>query len=102
MDKQAEALALAAADAEGAGAGGGADGGGGAVDNPFDSSDEEEEVVPWELEGAKEGHAATFEALGPVDGKLSGRAVKGTLTSSGLKRAQLKRVWTLADIDEDG
>ena len=98
-----------------------AGGGGGAppakvVDNPFDdvdsaednnpfASDDEEEaepVEPWALEGDRETYNAIFQSLNPEGGLLSGKAAKPTLVDSGLKRKQLKQLWVLSDIDQDG
>lgn len=43
-----------------------------------------------------------FETLGPIDGKLTGAAVKTELLKSKLPNGVLSKVWKLADTDRDG
>merc|ERR1719192_1000801 len=44
-----------------------------------------------------------FEKLGPGgDGKINGTVARGPLQDSKLPNATLRRIWTLADFDQDG
>ena len=43
-----------------------------------------------------------FDALGPIDGKLSGSAVKKEMVKSKLPNNVLGKIWKLSDVDMDG
>jgi EH domain-containing protein 1 len=43
-----------------------------------------------------------FQSLSPVDGKVSGAALKPVLMSTGLPMDSLSKLWKLCDIDKDG
>uniref|UniRef100_A0A1I7YES4 EH domain-containing protein n=1 Tax=Steinernema glaseri TaxID=37863 RepID=A0A1I7YES4_9BILA len=61
-------------------------------------ADESQWVVERERNKADE----TFESLGPVDGKVTGRAAKEHMVKSKLPNAVLGKIWKLADVDRDG
>lgn len=43
-----------------------------------------------------------FRAVGPVNGKVSGKSCRPYMEASGLEPQLLGRIWNLADIDKDG
>eukprot|EP00928_Gymnodinium_smaydae_P034765 TRINITY_DN2456_c1_g1_i1.p1 TRINITY_DN2456_c1_g1~~TRINITY_DN2456_c1_g1_i1.p1 ORF type:complete len:685 (-),score=192.54 TRINITY_DN2456_c1_g1_i1:63-2117(-) len=47
-------------------------------------------------------YAAEFEALGPIDGKLTGAQAREKMVESRLPSNVLHRIWALADVDRDG
>ena len=69
--------------------------------NPFESSD----LLPgyWEFSSVdKVSIIPQFNALHPIDGKVSGSSVKPVLIETGLPTNILAKVWRLADWDNDG
>lgn len=49
-----------------------------------------------------EEYRSKFEALNPVNGKISGQQAKARMIESKLPSNVLHRIWTLSDIDKDG
>ncbi|KAA3670137.1 uncharacterized protein DEA37_0011304, partial [Paragonimus westermani] len=43
-----------------------------------------------------------FQSLNPVNGRLSGEAVRPHLVASHLPLSVLRRIWQLSDVDRDG
>ena len=43
-----------------------------------------------------------FASVGPQNGQVSGAAARPVMEQSGLPVPQLRQIWTLADIDQDG
>lgn len=43
-----------------------------------------------------------FDQLNPVDGKVSGTAIKPLLVKTGLPMAELGTIWSLSDLTKDG
>ena len=72
------------------------------LSNPF--SEENADVgVSWVINSAmQDEYSAKFQDLGPVNGKLSGDKAKNMLMASGLPVSSLRKLWDLADIDNDG
>lgn len=66
--------------------------------NPFDDVEREWIITQDEFDS----YNAIFEDLSPVKGKLSGAQVKQTMIDTGVNIENLRRIWTLADIDKDG
>eukprot|EP00811_Abedinium_folium_P008912 NODE_18238_length_903_cov_3.646907.p1 GENE.NODE_18238_length_903_cov_3.646907~~NODE_18238_length_903_cov_3.646907.p1 ORF type:complete len:227 (+),score=59.24 NODE_18238_length_903_cov_3.646907:52-681(+) len=56
----------------------------------------------WFVKPEASDYIAEFEALGPVNGKISGAKAKPKLIESKLPSNVLHKVWTLADFDKDG
>ncbi|KAI1726975.1 cytoskeletal-regulatory complex EF hand domain-containing protein [Ditylenchus destructor] len=57
----------------------------------------------WEIEPAEQQkYESIFFSLNPVNGKLSGEAVRPVLLNSQLPHLHLAKIWELADIDKDG
>ncbi|XP_028155581.1 EH domain-containing protein 1-like [Diabrotica virgifera virgifera] len=56
----------------------------------------------WIVNKERQSYDTIFEALGPVDGKLSGATVKEELVKSKLPNAILGKIWKLSDVDRDG
>ena len=44
----------------------------------------------------------SFEALNPINGKITGAAAKAEMVKSRLPNSVLGKVWKLADVDRDG
>ena len=44
----------------------------------------------------------SFEALGPEGGYLSTSKARDVLVKTGLEKDQLRQIWNLSDIDQDG
>jgi len=66
--------------------------------NPFEKLEEDFVVtVPDRVKAFD-----LFNKLGPVDGKISGKAARGPMMESGLGQEILKRIWVLSDRDKDG
>lgn len=58
---------------------------------------------PWMWESVEKSRwTLGFQKLNPVDGRISGTAVKPVLVESGLPVAELGVIWGLADVTEDG
>lgn len=66
-------------------------------ENPFGAEDEE----GWELAAYVSVHSPTFYSLAQ-NGFVTGGGAKGVMSSSGLPKASLRRIWELSDIDKDG
>jgi len=73
--------------------------------NPF------ENASPFDVSFASEGPISQeefnkskeiFQTLGPVDGKITGKAATTILTQSKLPREVLSKIWVLSDRDKDG
>jgi len=45
---------------------------------------------------------STFLSLQPIDGKVDGKIAKRPLEESGLDKDHLKKIWNMADLDQDG
>jgi hypothetical protein len=75
----------------------------GATDNPFDGP-AGAIASSWTITRAeKEAYDAQFYSLGPsVHGRLSGEKARPHMVKSNLSMPELKKVWTLADVDKDG
>ena len=43
-----------------------------------------------------------FEALDPIDGRITGASAKKEMMKSRLPKNVLARIWALADVDKDG
>uniref|UniRef100_A0A0K8SCA0 EH domain-containing protein 1 n=1 Tax=Lygus hesperus TaxID=30085 RepID=A0A0K8SCA0_LYGHE len=56
----------------------------------------------WIVNKLKYDYDAKFEALGPINGKVSGEAAKSEMVKSKLPKPVLGKIWKLADIDKDG
>lgn len=56
----------------------------------------------WIVNRYRSKYDIMFEKLGPVNGKLSGSAVKGMMQESKLPSQALSKIWKLSDIDRDG
>ena len=57
----------------------------------------------WAIEPTEiAAYRVEFDALEPVDGKLSGAQLRDTLAASNLPVAVLRKLWDLSDIDGDG
>ncbi|OQR72174.1 EH domain-containing protein 1-like [Tropilaelaps mercedesae] len=56
----------------------------------------------WVVEKERHRYDDIFQRLGPIDGKLSGQAVKAEMIKSKLPNAVLGKVWCLSDLDDDG
>uniref|UniRef100_A0AC34RBJ7 Uncharacterized protein n=1 Tax=Panagrolaimus sp. JU765 TaxID=591449 RepID=A0AC34RBJ7_9BILA len=65
----------------------------------FDKGSDESE---WVVGKERASMDATFESLGPVDGKITGRVAKEHMLKSKLPNSVLGKVWKLADVDKDG
>ena len=76
--------------------------------NPFGSptdTPQADDGPKWMVtRAAKEKYDGIFQSLGPTGNPpaLSGAAARGIMVESGLPTSVLKRVWDLADIDQDG
>ncbi|RGB40991.1 P-loop containing nucleoside triphosphate hydrolase protein [Rhizophagus diaphanus] len=76
--------------------------------NPFEGSEPsylDSELPPsyWEFSSVdKSSVMPQFNSLHPVDGKVSGASVRPVLMETGLSNDILKKVWNLADWDNDG
>ncbi|GBC08771.1 hypothetical protein RclHR1_08370008 [Rhizophagus clarus] len=78
--------------------------------NPFGDSEPnyrylDSELPPsyWEFSSVdKASVMPQFNSLHPIDGKISGASVKPVLMETGLSNDMLRKVWKLADWDEDG
>jgi len=79
----------------------------GSAHNPFESSN----MVPF-LSGTVNDNPITeddrskareiFNSLGPVEGKIGGKAASAVLMQSKLPRDILSKIWVLSDRDKDG
>lgn len=56
----------------------------------------------WIVMRDKPRYDQLFESLGPIDGKVSGRAAKSEMVKSKLPNSVLGKIWKLADVDKDG
>lgn len=56
----------------------------------------------WIVDKDKPKYDEIFESLNPIDGKLTGRAVKSELIKSNLPNTILSRIWRLSDLNSDG
>ena len=57
----------------------------------------------WAIEPTEiAAYRVEFDALEPIDGKLSGAQLRDTLAASNLPVAVLRKLWDLSDIDGDG
>jgi len=71
-------------------------------ENPF-SVQEVERTAGWVVDtDLFNTYKDEFDELGPVDGKLSGEQLRGTLLKTGLPKGTLRQLWDLADLDMDG
>lgn len=74
--------------------------------NPFGAvGGRKNDGMTWAVSGAaKAKWDAVFQGLGPsgVPPALTGAQVRGLMLDSGLPAPALKRIWDLADVDEDG
>jgi len=68
--------------------------------NPFGAAEDTDDY--WALEESAERLRDSFEALGPVGGFLSPQTAKEVLLKTGLQKEQLRKIWSLSDIDKDG
>lgn len=69
--------------------------------NPFASDQDPDFWQHYESINVAQ-YTLSFAALQPVDGKLTGQALKPVLMQTGLTVDQLSKVWKLCDIDKDG
>uniref|UniRef100_A0A915CPJ3 Uncharacterized protein n=1 Tax=Ditylenchus dipsaci TaxID=166011 RepID=A0A915CPJ3_9BILA len=59
--------------------------------------------VEWDIDLAEQQkYDAIFQSLNPVNGRLSGEAVRPVLLNSQLPHTHLAKIWELSDIDKDG
>merc|ERR1719186_561059 len=58
--------------------------------------------VEWVVAKDRYKYDSVFEALHPIDGKVSGQAAKSELTKSKLPNNVLGKIWKLSDVDKDG
>ena len=59
--------------------------------------------APWAVSPAdKARYDEVFQSVGPQNGLVSGAAARPVMEQSGLPVPQLRQIWTLADIDQDG
>jgi len=65
--------------------------------NPFEGEDPLNQMDQKRVE-----YLEVFQSLGPVDGKLSGTAIKQFLAPTGLAREVLSKIWSMSDRDKDG
>jgi len=64
--------------------------------NPFEASN-------WAVtEDALRGYSAIFDELSPVNGSISGTAVRDTLMSTGIPVESLRKIWELSDFEKNG
>lgn len=56
----------------------------------------------WVVDRNRHEYDALFESLGPVNGKVSGAAVKQEMVKSKLQNSVLSKIWKLSDVDKDG
>jgi len=64
--------------------------------NPFEASN-------WAVtEDALRGYSAIFDELSPVNGSISGAAVRDTLMSTGIPVESLRKIWELSDFEKNG
>jgi len=70
--------------------------------NPFDDDDVETPVI-WEINETDRTRLTTeFYSHKQVSGKLSGAAAKPILQATGLSSKELRHLWNLCDLDDDG
>lgn len=58
--------------------------------------------VEWVIAKDRYKYDAIFDALNPIDGKVSGSAAKGEMIKSKLPNNVLGKIWKLSDVDKDG
>ena len=56
----------------------------------------------WIVNKERHKYDATFDELGPCDGKITGAAAKSEMVKSKLPNSVLGKIWKLSDIDKDG
>lgn len=56
----------------------------------------------WIVNKERNNYDELFEALNPIQGKLSGQTVKEELVKSKLPNVILAKIWKLSDVDKDG
>jgi len=56
----------------------------------------------WVVDKERYKYDETFDALSPVDGKITGAAAKAEMIKSKLPNNVLGKVWKLSDVDKDG
>ncbi|XP_039287846.1 EH domain-containing protein 3 [Nilaparvata lugens] len=56
----------------------------------------------WVVDRNRDKYDTLFESLGPVNGKVSGAAVKQEMVKSKLQNSVLSKIWKLSDVDKDG
>merc|ERR1712226_717156 len=69
--------------------------------NPFGFTEEDTEDF-WALQYSAERLRSTFDSLGPKGGYLDTQTAKDVLWKSGLSKDELRQIWNLSDIDQDG
>lgn len=65
----------------------------------LDKGREEED---WVVNKERYKFDATFESLGPINGKISGAVARTEMVKSHLPNSVLGKVWKLSDMDKDG
>lgn len=58
--------------------------------------------IEWIVAKDRYKYDAIFDALNPIDGKVSGSAAKGEMIKSKLPNNVLGKIWKLSDVDKDG
>jgi hypothetical protein len=56
----------------------------------------------WVVDKERYKYDEKFDALSPVDGKITGAAAKAEMIKSKLPNNVLGKVWKLSDVDKDG
>mmetsp|Transcript_14095 Transcript_14095/g.20825 ORF Transcript_14095/g.20825 Transcript_14095/m.20825 type:complete len:566 (+) Transcript_14095:158-1855(+) len=69
--------------------------------NPFGFAEDDTDQY-WSLQDSSERLLSTFEALGPKGGFLDTQTARDVLVKTGLSKDQLRQIWNLSDIDQDG
>jgi len=71
--------------------------------NPFEESSNPFDETPDLVgEDSRSRAIQIFQTLQPVDGKVTGKAVRDVFVSTGLPRETLSKIWNLSDRDKDG